>query len=85
MINGKITYFKFTNFISNFFRAENDLDCLDPTEGDHDIYEDDEARVFNDKGECLHSVNFISVLTIVSVLTRVEFNTSFMIVHRFSI
>ncbi|XP_066341099.1 uncharacterized protein [Miscanthus floridulus] len=28
---------------------ENDLDCLDPTEGDHDIYEDDEARVFNDK------------------------------------
>ncbi|XP_066341090.1 uncharacterized protein [Miscanthus floridulus] len=30
-------------------RNQNHLDCLDPTEGDHDIYEDDEARVFNDK------------------------------------
>lgn len=64
------TYRLGVNFISNFiFRSENDLDCLDPDEGSPDIYEDEEARVFNDigEGEYIHSFNFIAVLTIVEV------------------
>ena len=32
------------------FLPEEDLDCLEPKEGVPDIYEDDEARVYNETG-----------------------------------
>jgi hypothetical protein len=42
-----------------FFSIENDLDQQNPNEDGPDIYEDDEARMFNDKGELVKTFSYI--------------------------
>jgi hypothetical protein len=49
------------NFISS---VENDLDQQNPSEDGPDVYEDDEARVFHNKGELVvkYTIAYIIIL-----------------------